>query len=103
MPSSSRATRGGSRLGKQRFRFVGDGPEVTLGVTLADGHHGSISAEDGVIETIDAEIGAQLEAPGADQSRVSKFSWSRRGRPARPTFPAFNTVSLGRCRDDGSL
>jgi hypothetical protein len=54
-----RRLRGGSRLGKQRFRFVG---EVTVGVTLADGRHGSISAEDGVIETIDAEIAAQLEA-----------------------------------------
>ena len=57
-----RRLRGGSRLGRQRFRFVGDAPDVTVGVVLADGSHGSISAEDGVLETRDAEIAAQLEA-----------------------------------------
>jgi hypothetical protein len=57
-----RRRRGGSRLGRQVFRFVGDGPAVSVGVMLGDGSQGTIASNDaGVIETADAEIAAQLE------------------------------------------
>lgn len=57
-----RRRRDGSRLGRQRFRFVGEGHEVSVGIRHGDGGQGTISSdENGVIETPDAEIAAQLE------------------------------------------
>jgi hypothetical protein len=61
-----RRRRGGSRLGRQLFRFVGEGDSVSVGIRHGDGNQGTISSnEHGVIETADAEIASQLEANAA--------------------------------------
>jgi hypothetical protein len=58
-----RRRRGGSRLGRQLFRFVGEADSVSVGVRHGDGSQGTISSDEhGVIETADAEIASQLEA-----------------------------------------
>jgi predicted RNA-binding Zn-ribbon protein involved in translation (DUF1610 family) len=63
-----RRGRGDSPLGRQLYRFVGEGAPVSVGVRLADGSQGTISSDEhGVIETDDAEIASQLEGNGALQ------------------------------------
>jgi hypothetical protein len=58
-----RRRRGGSRFGRQLFRFVGEANSVSVGNRHGDGSQETISSnEHGVIETADAEIAAQLEA-----------------------------------------
>lgn len=57
-----RRVRGESGKGRQRFRFVAkDGPLCAVGVRLPNGEQGSLSAVDGIVETPDAEVAAQLE------------------------------------------
>jgi hypothetical protein len=58
-----RRSRGGSPLGRQLFRFVGEGDHVSVGIRHGDGSQGTVATNEfGVIETVDAEIAAQLEA-----------------------------------------
>lgn len=57
-----RRARGASGRGRQRFRFAAkDGPLSSVGVRFPNGEQGSLSAVDGVVETTDAEVAAQLD------------------------------------------
>lgn len=57
-----RRRRGGGGKGRQRFRFIAkEGPLSSVGVRFPNGDQGSLGAVDGVVETPDAEVAAQLE------------------------------------------
>lgn len=61
-----RRRRGGSPLGRQLYRFAGEGAAVSVGIRRADGSQGTISSNvHGMIETDDAEIASQLEGNNA--------------------------------------
>jgi hypothetical protein len=56
-----RRIRGGSVLGRQRFRFVAtEGPLTAVGVRFPTGEQGNLAVKDGVLEVSDAEIALQL-------------------------------------------
>jgi hypothetical protein len=63
-----RRHRGGSRTGRQRFRFrhAEGARDWSVGFTTLDGRSVNLEAVDGIIETVDAEIGERLTAMGAD-------------------------------------